>query len=40
MIAYSKIYLKMKTQGYTDSESLIRKFIADFRSELLKEKRL
>ncbi len=30
-----EIYLKIKTQGYTGSESLIRKFIADFRSETI-----
>ncbi len=30
-----KIYLKIKTQGYTVSESLIRKFITDFRSETI-----
>ncbi len=33
--ALKKIYLKIKTQGYTGSESLIRKFITDFRSETI-----
>ena len=32
-ISSKEIYSKIKTQGYTGSESLIRKFITDFRSE-------
>lgn len=30
---FKEIYLKIKNQGYAGSESLIRKFITDFRSE-------
>lgn len=35
-VSSKEIYSKIKTQGYTGSESLIRKFITDFRSENIK----
>lgn len=36
-ISSKEIYKKIKAKGYTGSESLIRKFITDFRSETIEE---